>query len=80
MRHLAAYFPRWDKAMLRVLGACDDVLFSTVPLAIFFCFGNNTYVSEVGGFNGDNGQHPISDMWPKSKMADTNSVANYQAA
>jgi len=48
--------------MLRVLGACDDVLFSTVPLAIFFCFGNNTYVSEVGGFNGDNGQHPISDM------------------
>jgi len=40
--------------------------FSTLSLAIFSVFGNTSYVSEVGGFNGDGGQHPISDMWPKS--------------
>ena len=35
LRHLAAYLPRWGKAILRVLDAYNDVTFSVLSLAIF---------------------------------------------
>ena len=63
------------KAILRVLGAYDDVALSILSLAIFPLFVTPLMFSSGCRFNGDGGQHPIWDMWPKSKTADTNLVA-----
>jgi len=43
------------------LSAYNDVAFSILTLAIFSAFGNTSYVSEIGEFNGDGSQHLISD-------------------
>ena len=76
--HRAGYFLRWIKAISCFLGAYDDVAFSVLSWLFFSVFNNTPYGSEVVGFNGDGCQHPISDTWLKSKMADTDLVANYQ--